>query len=60
MMQITKPAWITVTSEPYGLAWDWKINCRNGIAYLAHLRQLLIKADEFSYTTWLRATATDL
>lgn len=48
MMQLTRPAWRTVTVVPYAQAWDWQLNVRVGIAYLAHCRELLVREGQFS------------
>lgn len=49
MMQLTKPAWIEVSDESYRHAWDWKVNVRVAIDYLAFCRDYLKEHDSFTY-----------
>ncbi len=49
MMQLTRPAWATVTRLSYDDAWDWRINIIMGMRYLAYCREFLIKNKAFSY-----------
>lgn len=49
MMQLTKPAWSQVSDESYKYAWDWRINIRVAIDYLAYCRDYLQKNNSFSY-----------
>jgi len=49
MMQLTKPAWQQVTDESYSHAWDWRMNVRIGIDYLAYCRDYLARHGQFSY-----------
>lgn len=49
IMQLTKPAWREVTDESYRHAWDWRVNLRVGIDYLAFCRDFLKEHNSFSY-----------
>jgi soluble lytic murein transglycosylase-like protein len=49
MMQLTEPAWTDVTERHYRLAFDWEINVETGTRYLAKLKGMLERADQFSY-----------
>ncbi|PIP59354.1 MAG: hypothetical protein COX01_04085 [Verrucomicrobia bacterium CG22_combo_CG10-13_8_21_14_all_43_17] len=49
IMQMSLPAWKTVTDEPYTKAWDWKSNVHNGIRYLSFCKQELENKGQFSY-----------
>ena len=49
LMQLTPPAWETVTDQPFREAWDWKTNVEAGTAYLGHLKAWLERRERFSY-----------
>lgn len=49
IMQVTRPAWKTVTDESYGKAYNWKLNVVVALDYLVYLRSFLKKHDAFEY-----------
>ncbi len=50
LLQLTPGAWRTVSHEPYeSLVWDWHVNLRTGIEYLAWCRHALHQRNKFSY-----------
>ncbi len=49
MMQLTRPAWRSITTLPYDHAWDWRVNVCVGIAYLAYCRDLLLREGRCTY-----------
>jgi soluble lytic murein transglycosylase-like protein len=44
LMQLSRGAWKSVSTENFEAAWQWKKNLRAGARYLAHLRQKLAAA----------------
>lgn len=49
IMQLTKGAWQTVSTDSYQRAWDWRQNINIGIAYLADNKKFLEDNEAFSY-----------
>ena len=49
LMQLTPPAWQTVTDQPFRRAWNWETNVEAGTAYLGHLKTWLERRGHFSY-----------
>ena len=49
MMQLTEAAWQDVSKKNYRLAFDWEINVETGVSYLAKLKGMLLRANQFSY-----------
>ncbi len=49
MMQLTPPAWDTVTNRPFHNAWLWEVNMHAGVRYLVHLRESLSAAGAYNY-----------
>lgn len=49
MMQLSKPAWETVSTESYRQAWNWQKNIDAGILYLVHCRTFLRQKGHFNY-----------
>ncbi|MCD8483322.1 MAG: transglycosylase SLT domain-containing protein [Verrucomicrobia bacterium] len=49
IMQIKRGAWGQMTDRPYLQAWQWQINIRVGVSYLAWLAGRLHQQDKFSY-----------
>lgn len=49
LMQMTPPAWQTVSDEPFRKAWNWEVNLVAGTAYLGYLKSWLEKRERFSY-----------
>lgn len=49
LLQLTRGAWQTVSNKPYRHAWSWRVNLDTGMAYLAHLKEQLEAAGQFSY-----------
>lgn len=48
IMQLTEPAWESVTTLPYSFAWDWRLNIRMGVLYLAKCREFLMESQAYS------------
>ena len=49
IMQLTRPAWKTVSDLPYVWAWDWRHNITMGVQYLTWCRVQLEREGRFSY-----------
>ncbi len=49
LMQMTRPAWVRTSRRPFHQAWDWRLNMRYAVAYMAALRWELEEAGQFSY-----------
>jgi soluble lytic murein transglycosylase-like protein len=49
LMQLTEIAWKEVSGEPYRMAWNWQVNLRVGLDYLAFCRDFLRRHGQLSY-----------
>lgn len=54
LMQLKPAAWRTVSGEPYEPGvWEWRVNLRIGVEYLAWCRHTLHQKNKFSYPALL-------
>lgn len=49
MMQMSLPAWRTVSDAPWVRAYNWRANIEAGVDYLSYLKGRLREANRFSY-----------
>lgn len=49
IMQVSQATWGDMTSAPYDMVWDWRVNIEVGTAYLGWCKNYLERKGKFSY-----------